>query len=296
MRILDKCGEIFGTMTPLKGQTYIYDEIYLNSNNDPEVFCLFMEWADNPYLSQEELTRLTNSLSQEELTARRYGRFICNNRSMVYKEFDPSIHVIEPFPIPIEFYDKISIDPGLNNPLSAHFYACDYDGNIYVIAEHFEAGQTVDYHANKIKEIAKNLNWPKRKDGNIEALIDSAANQKTLSSNKSVTELFYENGIAVNPKVNKDIFSGISRVKAYLKNANNQSKLFIFSNCTNLIREIKSYYWGEGDNPVKYDDHCLDELRYYIMSKPETTTIKPIKTEIQRNKEKLYRQIKNKFH
>lgn len=296
MRILDKRGEIFGTMTPLKGQTYIYDEIYLNSNNDPEVFSIFMEWADNPYLSKNELERLTNSLSEEELTARRYGRFVSNSRSMVYKEFDPSIHVIEPFHIPVEFYDKISIDPGLNNPLSAHFYACDYDGNIFVIAEHFEAGKTVEYHANKIKEIAKSLNWPKRKDGSIEALIDSAANQKTLSSSKSVTELFYENGIAVNPKVNKDLFTGISRVKAYLKNANNQARLFIFSSCTNLIREIKSYYWGEGDNPVKYDDHCLDELRYYIMSKPESPVIKPNKTEIQKNKEKLYRQIKNKFH
>ena len=32
-----------------------------------------------------------------------------------------------------EWYDNISIDPGLNNPLSAHWYAVDYDNNIYVI-------------------------------------------------------------------------------------------------------------------------------------------------------------------
>jgi len=291
MRVLDKCGDIFGTMTPLKGQTYIYDQIYLNSNNDPEVFCLFMEWADNPYLSKEELKRLTCSMSEEELTSRRYGKFLNNNKSMVYKEFDPNIHIIEPFQVPYDYYDKISIDPGLNNPLSAHFYACDYDGNVYVIAEHYEAGKTVDYHANAIKQIAKNLNWPKRKDGYLEALIDSAANQKTLASNKSVTELFFDNGIAVNPKVNKDLFSGISRVKSYLKSADGQSKLFIFSSCVNLIREIKSYYWGEGDNPVKKDDHCLDELRYYIMNRPEQPIIKQEKTEIQKNKEKLYKNI-----
>jgi len=294
MRVLDKCGDIFGTMTPLKGQTYIYDQIYLNTNNDPEVYSIFIEWADNPYLSSEELKRLTASMSEEELTARRYGKFLCNNRSMVYKEFDPQIHVIEPFEIPYDFYDNISIDPGLNNPLSAHFYACDYDGNIYVIAEHYEAGQTVDYHAQKIKDIAKSLNWKTRKDGKIEALIDSAANQKTLASNKSVTELFFENGIAVNPNVNKDLFTGISRVKLFLKNANGDSKLFIFSSCINLIREIKNYYWGNGDKPVKEDDHCLDELRYYIMSRPEPAVIKKEKTEIQKNKEKLYKQILRK--
>lgn len=291
MRVLDKCGDVFGTMTPLKGQTYIYDQIYLNSQNDPEVFSIFMEWADNPYLKEEELNRLTKSMSEEELTSRRFGKFLSNNKSMVYKEFDQQIHVIEPFPIPHEYYDNISIDPGLNNPLSAHFYACDYDGNIYVIAEHFEAGKTVDYHAKKIIEIAKNLGWMPRKDGKYEALIDSAANQKTLASNKSVAELFYENGIAVNPNVNKDLFAGISRVKLYLKNANGEPKLFIFSSCTHLIRELKNYYWGAGDKPVKTDDHALDELRYYIMSRPEPPKIKPEKTEIQKNKEKLYRQI-----
>lgn len=58
----------------------------------------------------------------------------------------------------------------------------------------------------------------------------------------------------------------------------------------NLIREIKSYFWGKGDVPIKKDDHALDELRYYVMSKPENK--KPIsKTSIQKDKEKLYRKI-----
>ncbi len=295
MRVLDKKGDIFGTMTPLKGQTYIYDKIYLNPTGDPEIFCMFMEWNDNPYLSQAELARLNSTLSEEELTARRYGRFIMNLTSLVYKEFDPSINIIEPISLPHEYYDNISIDPGLNNPLSAHFYACDYDGNIYVVAEHYMAEQNVEYHASKIKEIAASLGWPKRKDGRLEALIDSAANQKTLSSSKSVSELFFENGIAVNPNVNKDLFAGISRVKSYLKSADGRSRLFIFSSCVNLIREIKSYHWGDGDRPVKTDDHCLDELRYYLMSRPENKAPKPEKTEIQRDKERLYRRIRNSY-
>ena len=35
MRVLDKCGQIFGTMTPLKGLTWVYNEIYLNDKNNP---------------------------------------------------------------------------------------------------------------------------------------------------------------------------------------------------------------------------------------------------------------------
>lgn len=44
-------GEVFGTMTPLKGLTYIYERIYLSSDED--VWYTFMEWADNPYLDKK---------------------------------------------------------------------------------------------------------------------------------------------------------------------------------------------------------------------------------------------------
>ncbi|NLZ25018.1 MAG: hypothetical protein GX891_00965, partial [Clostridiales bacterium] len=50
MRVFDKKGDIFATMTPLKGLTWVYDEIELNKFNDPEVWTVHMEWKDNPYL------------------------------------------------------------------------------------------------------------------------------------------------------------------------------------------------------------------------------------------------------
>lgn len=291
MRVFDKCGDIFGTMTPLKGLTWVYDEIYINEKNDSEVWHEHMEWADNPFLNSKEIEMLTSSLSAEELDARRYGKFVLNG-GQVYSEFDENIHVIEPFNVPIDWYDNISIDPGLSNPLSAHFYAVDYDNNVYVIAEHYEAKKSVEHHANCIKNICKRLNWHAQYNGMYCALIDSAASQRTLASEKNVCELFYDNGILVNPKVNKDLFSGISRVKSYLKNAKGETKLFIFKNCTNLIREIKGYFWSNGDNPVKKDDHALDELRYFIMSKPENKPIVTPKTLVQKDKEKLAKRLK----
>ena len=292
MRVLDKSGEIFGTMTPLKGLTFIYDEIYLNKHKSDQVWYEFMEWADNPYLNPQEVKALTDSLPEDVLESRRYGRFKAN-AGLVYPEFDENIHVIEPFPIPSDWQDEISIDPGLNNPLSAHWYCVDYDGNIYVIAEHFEAGKDVFYHSQKLKQISEKLGWKKDAKGRLHAIIDSAANQRTLASNKSVTELFYDNGIIANPNVNKDMFSGIQRVKQYLKVIDGKPKLYIFKNCVNLIREFKSYWWQEGDNPKKVDDHSLDELRYYVMKKPCLVPEKPIKTAIQKDKERLLRKILN---
>ena len=292
MRVLDKCGDIFGTMTPLKGLTWVYNTIYLNEKNDDEIWCETMEWADNPFLSKREIESMTKSLPADEIESRRYGKFM-QNGGMVYSEFDENIHVIEPFNIPLDWQDNISIDPGLHNPLSAHFYAVDFDGNVYVVAEHYAAQKTVEYHAEKIKEIADRLHWKRDSRGFLHALIDSAAGQRTLASEKNVVELFYDNGILVNPKVNKDLFSGISVVKSYLKTADGKSRLFIFKNCVNLIREIKNYWWGDDDVPIKKDDHCLDELRYYLMTKPINKE-KTYKTEIQKDKEKMARKLKFK--
>ena len=294
MRVLDKKGILFGTMTPLKGLTWVYEDIFLNNGNDPEIWHEFISWQDNPYLDKEEIEGLKSTLSEDELESRCDGRFKTNG-GMVYPEFDESVHVIEPFNVPKEWYDNISIDPGLHNPLSAHWYAEDFDGNIYVIREHYEAKQSIDYHAQKILEICQRLDWHTGFGGKISALIDSAANQRTLASTKSVTELFFERGIAVNPNVNKDLFSGISVVKSYLKTADGRAKIFIFKTCPNLIREIKGYFWGSGDVPVKRDDHALDELRYYLMSKSQTVKTPP-KTLVQKDKARLYRKIKQQIH
>ena len=289
MRVLDRKGEIWGTMTPLKGLTWVYDLIYLNSGGDEEIWCSHMEWADNPFLDPDEVAALTASMDEETLNSRRYGKFSAAE-GLVYKEFDPSRHVLEqPFDVPFEWQDTMSIDPGLNNPLACLFFAVDHDGVIYVVGEWYEAGRDIDYHAKMISDTADFLNWHRDSKGRLEALIDSAATQKTLASTKSVADLFFERGIVVNTRVDKDVFSGIARVKSYFAT----DRIKIFPCCRNLIRELKSYWWGNGDRPIKKDDHALDALRYYVMTKPEPT--KPPKTEktvIERDKDRLITRLK----
>ena len=60
-----------------------------------------------------------------------------------------------------------------------------------------------------------------------------------------------------------------------------------------MIREIKSYRWNGADSPIKKDDHALDELRYYIMTKPHLDRPKEVLNDIQKDKRKLIRKIKN---
>lgn len=295
MRIIDRRGDIFATMTPLKGRTFVYDDIYMNRKNNPEIWYEFMEWADNPYLSKQEIALLEATMDEQTLQSRKLGRFALRE-GLVYPEFDESVHVIPPFSVPKEWQDTISIDPGLHNPLSAHWYAVDYDGTVYVVAEHYCAERDIDYHARQIHAISDMLGWKRDGKGRLSALIDSAAGQRTLASSKSVSELFYEQGILVNPNVNKDLFSGIERVKSYLKSANGKPRIFIFENCVNLIREIKGYFWGNGDNPVKKDDHALDEMRYFLMSKPKPAPVATQESDVARDKMRRIRKLKRRIH
>ena len=120
MRVLDKCGEIWGTMTPLKGLTWVYDEIYMNSGGDPEVWHEHIEWSDNPFLDKREIERVSASLDESELAMRRYGRFSVSEGA-VYREFDPSRDVVEPFDFPKEWQENVSIDRGFATPSRACF-------------------------------------------------------------------------------------------------------------------------------------------------------------------------------
>jgi len=254
----------------------------MNDNNDPEVKYWLMEWSDNPWLNKEEIAQLEATMSEDDREARQYGKFVALS-GLIYKEFREDIHIIDPINIPVRWYDKISIDPGYTNPTSCHFYACDGDGNIYVIAEHYESEKPVEYHSKKIHEIADRLAWP-RDDGWLRAIIDSAANQRTLAAERSVWELFRDNNIMCQNSI-KDVWTGIQNVKKFLKLQEHpekenwpkgKPKLFIFRTCVNMIKEIKSYRWAEPkdgvnakEEPKKSNDHAMDELRYYIMTRPE---------------------------
>ena len=147
--------------------------------------------------------------------------------------------------------------------------------------------------------MCEKLGWKRDAQGRVEALIDSAAGQRTLAASKSVAELFSERGIMVDPHVDKDVFSGIERVKGYLGRGNGLPDLYIFSNCVNMIREFKSYFWGSGDSPVKRDDHAMDELRYFVMDRPQPCRSEDEKGPIARDKERriraLRRRAKRKF-
>ena len=77
-------------------------------------------------------------------------------------------------------------------------------------------------------------------------------------------------------------------IKEFFKN----DRIFIFKTCVNLIRELKSYRWGKGDTPIKRDDHCVDELRYFIMTRPQGDKPKEKISEIAKDKQRRAKKLR----
>jgi len=64
---------IWGTLTPLKGFTWVYSQVY--KSDRPDVECFEATIFDNKYLPEEEVIAFEASLNEYEKEARIYGRF-----------------------------------------------------------------------------------------------------------------------------------------------------------------------------------------------------------------------------
>jgi phage terminase large subunit-like protein len=266
MRTLDRNGSIWATMTPLKGRTFVYEKIFMREGVNENIKCFSMSWSDNPFLPPDAVAAMENELSADELETRKFGRFM-EGTGIVFGEFSGE-NIIEPFKIENAESFAVSIDPGFANPTAVLWIIRDNENNIFVVGEAYIKNKSVAEIAELIKIKQKELNFPFNKNGEVDAIIDSAAKQRTFGAPTGVCEQFRENGISVDTNVNKDVLAGISRMKALFKNANGERKLFVFKNCVNLINELRGYFWGDDERPKKANDHCIDALRYYIM-KPE---------------------------
>lgn len=245
---------------------------------------------DNPHISKDEIEKFkadhTEAYFNQEILAR-FEKYT----GLVYKEFQRETHIVEPFSIPDGWERYRSMDFGSTNPTVGLWIAIDGDDNWFVYDEHYEVKSGIDYHAGIINS-----------KSNGQSIV---ATYGDPSGAQWITE-FAQRGIYITP-ANKEVgtnFSswvrfGIEKVSEKLKSipgrtlaipvkrlssmsgsTTNEQKtpsLFIFSSCTNTIREFETYRWkeksvtqaqdlNEPDIPEKANDHALDCLRYMAVS------------------------------
>lgn len=188
MRILDTKGDMWFTMTPLKGLTWIYNLIYLNERNDPNVDYWMAEWEDNPWLSSDEIKELESTMTEEEREARQYGRFtsLCG---FAFPELRKDIHIKPIEAIPEWYYRYVALDYGFDS-LAVLWIWVDKFGNARVYRALRKKNLIIKDAAKEILKFTGNERieafyappdlWKRRQD-----------------TGKSGAEIFYENGITL---------------------------------------------------------------------------------------------------
>jgi len=89
-----KAGEdldIILTMTPVKGMTWVYDNIYLDTENE-DIFVSTAGWDDNPWLTKKQKDQMSRGLSEDALKVRKEGKFM-RRVGLVCNWWDRAIHL-----------------------------------------------------------------------------------------------------------------------------------------------------------------------------------------------------------
>ena len=219
---------------------------------------------DNPFLSRQWLDRKKDDTSEAVFNQEYLARFE-KYTGLIYKEFDRRVHIVEPF-LPLDYWQHYrAMDFGGVNPTACLWIAVSSTDDIYVYDEYYNSGQTINFHAGLIKA--------KTKRNIIGTFGDPSGNQQIMDY--GAEEVYISPAVRVFKDGEDWVMSGINKVKDRLKvhPQTGKPRLYIASNCHNLIREIESYHWVEnkyGDNvkdqPEKKDDHALDALRYFMCS------------------------------
>lgn len=248
-------------------------ERYIDNPLPTNVFFMQSTSYDNPYLPAGYIEKM-----KEAYPDAWFRRYVLGNwenlDEMVFNEFVDSIHVIDPIEIPDSFEKAAGMDYGYKNPSAIVFGAVDYDGDVIIYDEFYEAQKTPD-------ELAQAAN----RHGRQLVVIDPS----TKTPDRDGKDVFQELAIrGIRLRVaNKHKLRNISTTNMLLK----QKRLFVSRACVNLIKEIKSYKWqrmklGEEEikdhkeEVVKKDDHAVDALMYLLaylvdMQSIEPTPIKP---------------------
>jgi phage terminase large subunit len=188
------------------------------------------------------------------------------------------VHVIEPFAIPDHWRVWGSLDYGFTHP-TAVYLLTEFDGTIYVIAEHVEAKKLPPRHTEAIKGMANRIGRNVNQISPFVAGNDVFAQGKDKEG-KTIAQQYEECGIILSP-VSNDRVSGWSEMLTLLgdvaANPPIQPRLKVFNTCVKLAECIPALQhdpnrpedvlkWDIDEDGVGGDDPG-DALRYACMAK-----------------------------
>ncbi|UJA37691.1 PBSX family phage terminase large subunit [Bacillus velezensis] len=207
---------------------------------------------DNNFLDPEYVESIVASTPSGMFTDRDIHGYWVAPEGVIYKDFNKDIHYISLEELEnrrVNFKKYFAgVDWGYEHPGSIVVIGQDDQGYFYLLEEHAERHEEIDYWV----KVAKGV---KERYGNINFYCDSARPEH-------VQRFRREKLRALN--ADKAIVSGIEEVARLLK----RNELFIVKDKVELFKkEIFMYVWNpKTGDPAKEWDDVLDALRYALYS------------------------------
>src|SRR4030042_1199363 len=124
--------DIWITMTPVNGMTWIYDDIYLDVSN-PYLFISEASWLDNPFLDEDAKSRMRRNIkSEESLAVREHGQFVARV-GLVCSWWRREKHLQEYTEFPKDWAYYEAFDGGWSDPATWLLLAFDPIGDLHVL-------------------------------------------------------------------------------------------------------------------------------------------------------------------
>ena len=226
---------------------------------------------DNPYLADDGMYE-ANLLSMPEHQRRQLleGDWSINEGA-AFPEFNPKIHVIEPFDIPNSWMRFRAADYGYGSYTGVLWFAVAPSDQLIVYRELYVSKVTAADLAGMILEAEAG---EKMRYG----VLDSSLWHNRGDTGPSLAEQMIIRGCRWRPadRSRGSRVSGKNEVHRRLQTDEftGESRLVIFNNCRNLIAQLPSIPLDK-NNPEDVDtnaeDHLYDALRYGIMTRPRNS-------------------------
>ena len=221
---------------------------------------------DNPYLAQdgryEEMLKALPPVQRRQLLEGNWEI----TEGAAFSEFDPDVHIIPPFQIPIGWERVKGIDYGYASESACIWATVDAsDGTLVVYRELYKKNLTGQDLGQVITEMEINDPF------SVAGVLDTAAWARTGTTGPTVGETLVRAGHKLR-RADKNRIQGKIQIHEYLKiQPTGRPRLQIFSTCPNLIKELQSIPMDKSrpeDVNTHAPDHAYDALRYLIMSRP----------------------------
>ena len=195
-----------------------------------------------------------------------------------FTEWEPDVHVVQPFPVPQSWRRYFAMDYGLDM-LAAYVVAVDPQNRAYVIREHYESGLIISEAAQAVNDLCAG-------EEIFQYFAPPDLWNRNRDTGRSVAEIFLEHGIPLT-QTNNERINGWMDMHEYLKvtvdeMGQRSAGLRIFSGCKNLIRCIPLLQFDEKKpNDVAGEPHELthapDAIRYFCAGRPYAAPPEPNK-------------------